>query len=542
MNLAQSIAFNRAVRAGGPGSGRHPEYGAMHQMLTKHGYALHPSGKVRQDYIHPKFGVHLEVNPQTGGWRRAEYPEHEGGHGAKTLHDYLHGKYGKIAAGGPGSGRHKELWSLHDELKDHPARANDYPSVVHEADYTSKLERLYRGVAFAVNQAETIAPVSAFVRQKLDWVRGQLDVVKDSYSAAHADHALAAMHGILNVLSNPKAKKIAANKKIAALFDPTEPRDDHGRWSRELGGGVTTKTITDRKGRTVDVYSKNGIVQAAIPRSEYPLTPEQEIVERRFSEQIGSDPERWKREYSAANGNTLNADLAKELSPDYMKDKTLAMAVHEPASWLIKQIWKDELSQTKPDKANVALFTAGGAGSGKTSSIQDPETKALLDSAQIVYDGTLRPADKAIARVGQALAAGKNASVLHVDRDHVAAFRDGMLGRAARDEARSGSGRIVTLPEFVAQHSSIRDSMKKLYETYKDNPRFSFGVVDNNYGPGNAKRTTLDNLPPTKPPHEMYQELKGVLDEEYQKGNISQKIYKAVLDHGEAALHKEIGV
>lgn len=117
----------RAVSGGGPGSGRHAEYGDMHKLLVKRGYELHRSTQERQSYIHPDSRVHIQVNPRTGGWRRAEYPDHEGGHGVTTLHSYLRGRTHKIAAGGPGSGRHAGLWQLHDELKDAPLRMVNTP-------------------------------------------------------------------------------------------------------------------------------------------------------------------------------------------------------------------------------------------------------------------------------------------------------------------------------------------------------------------------------------------------------------------------------
>ncbi len=374
----------------------------MHKMLVKHGYRHHPSGNIQQDYIHNS-GVHLEVNPYSGGWRRAEYPDHEGGHGAQTLHDYLHGKYKqKIAAGGPGSG-----------------------------------------------------------------CRG-----------------------------------------------PNCGRPSTGK---------------------ADVLSR-------IPKSTIPLNAKERAVESKFRHQIAREPQLWKQMYQMKFGNVLNADNAKELSKDYRSDRSMAAAVHEPASWLIKQLWKDELAQTRPEKANVVFFTAGGAGSGKTSSIEgDPAAKAVLQKAQIVYDGTLRPAGKAIERIQQALDAGKEAAVMYVHRDPVEAFTDGILGRAARQEAIHGTGRTVPLSEFVAQHSSIDASMKQLYDRFKDNPKFSFGVIDNTGEAGKQKRTTLEQLPPSREYNELRSELEGKLDEAYSKGNISQKIYNAVKGTTKGR-YKEVGI
>jgi hypothetical protein len=438
MNLSQSIAFDRVILAGGQGSGRHAEYGDMHKMLLKRGYEHHPSGQQRQDYIHPDTRVHIQVNPKTGGWRRAEYPDHEGGHGASTLHDYLRGGK-RMAAGGFGSGCHG-------------------PNC-----------------------------------------------------------------------GRPKA----AGGRVGIKFPHT----------------VVHKIQVDPKTKHVyDVYTKNGKLTALIPRSEYPLTPAQREVERRFSRQIGSDPQKWIDEYkrkeieAGRSGNSLNADDAKELSPDFRKDRsTNAAAVHEPASWLIKEMFKQELQKSPGGKRGVVFFTAGAAGTGKTSAIRDdPNAKAALESAQIVYDGTLRPASKAIARVSQALQAGKEAAVLYTYRDPATSFRSGMLRRASDMERDKGSGRVVTLNEMAAQHASVGESMQKLYATYKDNPKFTFGVINNSFEKGQGERTTLDKLPPAKSYDELKVLFTGILNEEYAKGNISSKIYRAVL--GVEGNHKEIGM
>lgn len=552
MNLAQSLAFNRAVLAGGPGSGRHPEYGNMHKMLIKHGYRLHPSASIRQDYIHPDYGVHLEVNPSTGGWRRAEYPDHEGGHGAQTLHDYLHGKYNKIAAGGPGSGRHKELWSLHDELKDHPARDTVYPLIAHQADYTNKLEKLYRGLSVASKGHEDEEPYNALrgtVGESMRYARRKLDDVQQEYDHSIADHALASMHSVLSQLTNPyvsvRKRKMAAGGPGSGCHGPNcgRPSTAGNRVGAKFPYRVVRRVEVDQKTKHVfDVYMKNGKVSALIPRSEYPLTGEQRAVEQRFSRMIGSDPQKWIDEYKRLNGNVLNADLAKELSPDYRKDRsTFAAAVHEPASWLIKQIYKEELKKpAEPGKRDLVFFTAGAAGTGKSSAINEDEGAKLLQSqTQIVYDGTLRPATKAIARVQQALDAGKAAAVMFVYRDPVVAFRQGMLGRADRMEKEKGSGRVVTLDEMALQHSSVNQSMKNLYEKFKNYPRFTMGVLDNSYGPGESKRMAIDKIPQSKSYNELKHTFRGILNEEYAKGNISQRVYKAVL--GAPGVHKEYG-
>lgn len=275
---------------------------------------------------------------------------------------------------------------------------------------------------------------------------------------------------------------------------------------------------------------------AKIPKSQYPLSKAQTKVESTFRRQIGSDPEKWKQEYRAKFGNVLNADNAKELSEDYKKNRTdMAMAVHEPASWLVKQMFAEDLVKPPdPEKSNAVLFTAGGAGAGKTTAIEnDPETKAVFDQAHSVLDGTMRPATKAIDYVGRTLGAGKDAVVVYVHRDPVEAFSNGVLPRAAR------TGRTVPLEEYARQHSSIQESMANLQDTFKNNPRFAMVVLDNSGGKGKATNTTLAQLPAARSYEELMPVLKSELAKAYNEGKISKQVYNATLGHHST---KEIGV
>lgn len=388
--------LRQRIAAGGPGSGRHSEYGDMHKMLVKNGYERHKSIGERQSYIHPDSRVHIQINPRTGGWRRAEYSDHEGGHGAATLHDYLRGRY-KVAAGGPGSGCH-----------------------------------------------------------------------------------------------GPNC----------------------GRPASEIA-----KTL------------------ASIPRSEFKLTKDQRKIENTFRRQLAVDPKASIMSYRARFGNVLNADNAKELSPEYAKNRTdYALAVHEPASWLVSQMYKADLSVPAPAGIeNMTLFTAGGAGSGKTTALESDQTiRDMLPKVQTVFDGTLRPAEKAISKVGQALGAGKDVMVVFVHRDPIEAL-DGVIHRAIR------TGRTVAVAEMARQYSSIQDSMQALQDKFGSTPNFHLSVVDNSRGAGNAKVATLDTIKPmTETAESLYTAMKGHLDAQFKQGLIPDKIYKAIA--GPKLPAKEIGM
>src|SRR6185503_17559787 len=85
-----------------------------------------------------------------------------------------------------------------------------------------------------------------------------------------------------------------------------------------------------------------------IPRDEQ-LSATDRAVEARFAKQLEADVPAAIEEYAklpgADNGKILNTDLARELSPDYRADRTRSAAVHEPASWLVKEMYAQKLAE-----------------------------------------------------------------------------------------------------------------------------------------------------------------------------------------------------
>ena len=261
-------------------------------------------------------------------------------------------------------------------------------------------------------------------------------------------------------------KRIEQARTVEA-YNPDQPRESNGRW----GSGNSTVN--------------------QIPQIDYPLSSKLRSVETKFRNQLAADPEKAKADYRQKYGNVLNADNAKEMSPDYQKDRSLSMAVHEPASWLVKQMFKEDLERPVVEgHSNAVMFTAGGAGAGKTTAIEgDSRAKAIFDQAHTIVDGTMSAAKSSIGKVSQALQAGKEAIMLYVHRDPVDAFVNGVLPRAER------TGRTVLLDEVAKQYSGIQDSMQAIQDKFGSNPKFAMVVLDNTHGAGNAQTSSLDALP-----------------------------------------------
>lgn len=270
-------------------------------------------------------------------------------------------------------------------------------------------------------------------------------------------------------------------------------------------------------------------LQLESPRAKN-LDASQREIEDRFRQQVGADPAAAEAAYSklddTAGGKILNTDSARELSADYLKDRGQSAAVHEPASTLVKWMYARRLADApKEGEKPLVLFTAGGTGAGKTSALAQLFPKAVSE-AQIVYDTNMNKADSAIQKIDQALAAGKRVKIVYVFRDPLEALTGGALPRAARQEAKYGSGRTVPLDEHIGTHTGARQAIEQIAAHYAGDDRVQLQVIDNSRGKDAAANAALRDIP--KFDERAYNELRGkaieALDAEHQAGRISDAV------------------
>lgn len=278
------------------------------------------------------------------------------------------------------------------------------------------------------------------------------------------------------------------------------------------------------------------LTRSVIPRPIIPSSPNlsaaEKTVESKLANKIASDPYASMYEYSklkdAANGKVLNTDTARELSPDYAKDMesraTLSPAVHEPSSWLTKWMYEQKLAQPiKPTEDPVVLFTAGGAGAGKSTALRDvPAMSDLEKNAQIIYDTNMNNYNSSKKKIDQAVDAGRQAVVAYVYRDPVDALVNGSLPRAMR------MGRTVPLEQHLETHAGSADTIRRLADDYADNPNVIFRVIDNSRGRGNAALGSLETIDPSRYTNGM-DRLRSALEKEYADGKISESVYRGTL-------------
>ncbi|MGE3190917.1 MAG: zeta toxin family protein, partial [Vicinamibacterales bacterium] len=198
-----------------------------------------------------------------------------------------------------------------------------------------------------------------------------------------------------------------------------------------------------------------------------------EDVTARTTAQVDADTPGYVRRYRARFGNVLNADNASELFEDYAgSPETRATRVQEvrpAAAKVVEAAYAAALAEPVPEgKQPVAVFTSGGNGSGKSSTV-DPDGQQHL-----VFDSTLSQPAPSAAKIDQALAANHQAVIRHVSRDPVEAW-DSVLARAM-DE---GQGRTVTVAGHDLTHSGARKTLFELADRYAGNPNVTIQVWEN---------------------------------------------------------------
>lgn len=254
-------------------------------------------------------------------------------------------------------------------------------------------------------------------------------------------------------------------------------------------------------------------------------------IESAYFDRLNNDFDGLKQEYSTIpstnNGQILNTDSARELSPEYRADRTKSADVHEPSSALVKRIYADRLAANTPaGKEGVVLFTAGGTGAGKTTALEAASkvNKKIQDS-EIIYDTNMNTFESSDQKIKQALDSGRRVQIMFTYRDPVEALENGALKRASRMESELGTGRTVPINEHLKTHIGSRKVMEQLQEKYGNDPRFNLMVIDNSRGPGKAKVVeSLDKLPKLDE-NKVRRNLNDALENAFKSGKISRAIY-----------------
>jgi len=276
------------------------------------------------------------------------------------------------------------------------------------------------------------------------------------------------------------------------------------------------------------------------------VTPDGELVDTNPAGQalrarLVEDPDQLMRDYAqledSQGGTVLNTDTARELSPEYLADRTRSADVHEAASDTIKLLYERKLAQPTPAGFEPAvLFTAGGTGAGKTTAIQ--AAGDALGQPEIVYDTNMNTLSSAVTKIDQALAAGREVRIAYVYRDPVEALTGGAIPRAQRQAEKFGTGRTVPIEEYARTHAGVRPVMEAVAARYADDPRVQLVAIDNSRGKGQTRVVELADLPRVEE-NQLRERLQDSLEEARSAG-LAESLYQGFAAAGRKA-RPEVG-
>lgn len=245
------------------------------------------------------------------------------------------------------------------------------------------------------------------------------------------------------------------------------------------------------EGRPAEALTK---ARAALERATEPTG---NPITDRLSERIRSDYAGTVKAYEGLNdsrgGRVLNTDIARELSDDYLADRTRSADVHEPASAFIKRLYAEKLAAPTPQGTQRrVMFTAGGTGAGKTTG--QAALGDALGTPEITFDTNMNTMASAVDKIEQALEAGRDVRIVYTYADPLQAFEQAM-NRANSQKGQFGSGRTVPIADHVDTHVGASKVIRDLVDKYRNDLRVDFFHVDNSRGKGNAARADLAGLP-----------------------------------------------
>lgn len=343
-------------------------------------------------------------------------------------------------------------------------------------------------------------------------------------AADQVDAALAAKSAqqVTDAAPGVPADPRAASAHVAAM-DTAEAQLTDGQ-PVEVEPLVRDQAFVDRPIQDVgqdpvrEAMVDSGVPEDAITKAETP-TPEQALQQR-----LANEPDQLFAEYAALpdsmGGVVLNTDVARELSPHYLADRTRSADVHEPASETIKQLYAKKLAEPTPEGMDpIVQFTAGGTGAGKTTGLNEVLARSG-ENPEIIYDTNMNTFGSADKKIQQALDAGRRVKILYTYRDPVEALVNGALPRAERQALQHGTGRTVPLAEHARTHIGVRDVMDQLAEKYRGDDRVTIEAYDNSRGKGRGREAALADLPRPEQ-NGLHERLAAALDAEHRAGRIS---------------------
>jgi len=184
---------------------------------------------------------------------------------------------------------------------------------------------------------------------------------------------------------------------------------------------------------------------------------------RAIADRVGEADERYNAIADSMGGKVIGTNIARDLLPGYASGREGRIAlVHATgrvgAAYAKDRFWREI---QKPGKGRVLLMTAGGVAAGKSTAVDSD----LVDGAGLIFDGTLRESEWAIASIKLAIKNGWRVQVRYVQRP-LALVAGGAILRAER------SGRWGAYATLPATHLGAQESIVRVARAFADHPDF----------------------------------------------------------------------
>jgi len=255
------------------------------------------------------------------------------------------------------------------------------------------------------------------------------------------------------------------------------------------------------------------------------LPPEEQAVQDRAIAFFKENKEDLIIAYRARFKVLVGTDLAREMFPEYAAsiDSRLrfSAAVQRPAAALSDEVFDRVVSECS---GGLALFTGGGTGAGKTTSVmRNGAAKAAFHGASIIFDGNFNSWKSSKSKLESVLGQQCRAVVVFVHRHPVAAYIKGVIPRALEQ------GRTVPIHAHLRMHKDSIATFLRIHRNFADNPNVSFIVLNNTgHEQESFPQSDIDYLKAVKyDSPELEAAIRKGLTNELKEQRISQALYDA---------------
>lgn len=264
------------------------------------------------------------------------------------------------------------------------------------------------------------------------------------------------------------------------------------------------------------------------------LNSRERFAEQQFYDWIHQDQAAAIEAYLSADPSNVDADKAKDHSALYRGNAGFANAVHEPSSYLAKMVWPEAL---KRDKRDNVIFTAGGAGSGKSFSGKLARDLAGLPGDTLTFDSSLTNFEEAVKRVDVAIADGRKVHIIYTNTPVDVAFLNSFHGR----------DRLMQASVVASGHYRAAETLRKLSKHYQGNEGVAITVINSN-GKGTVNVGSIEDIP-RYDYNEIERRLHEIASQEHESGRLIASKFRFIsgasrspLDEGRGTVDGSRGV